>query len=66
MDLVEVLKDLSKGKKAINHVSQTDIYGIIQPENLSKRFTKNELIEKLEKKEEFEGLIWRRPQELWN
>lgn len=65
MDLVEVLKDFSQGKRKINFYSKRDIYALIQQESLPKRFTKNDLIEKLEGGENFEGLIWRRPQELW-
>ena len=66
MDLVEVLKDLSQGKRELRYISKRSIYAIVQPESLPKRFTKNELIEKIEKGESFDGLLWRRPQELWN
>lgn len=66
MDLSEIKKDLSIGKVVITYVPKREIYAIIQPELLSRKITKAEIIALVEKNEIFDGLIWRRPQECWN
>lgn len=66
LELSELKKDLMPGKVIINHLSQRDIYAIIQPESLLRGKTKTDLISQIEKNELFEGLIWRRPQDLWD
>jgi len=66
MNLSEIKKDLSLGKVTISYVPKREIYAIIQPDLLSRKITKTELIALIEKNETFNGLIWRRSQEFWN
>jgi hypothetical protein len=65
MDLLELKKDLSPGKVKINLWNKTEIYAVIQPKNMSDKPSKSELITMLEEGTSFNGLLWRRPEELW-
>ncbi|RXK87058.1 hypothetical protein [Filimonas effusa] len=64
MTISEVKKDLSIGKVQINDVSKRKIYALIKKEKLPTK-SKTDLIAKIESNKSFEGLIWRRPQGLW-
>lgn len=63
--LIEVLKNLIPGQREIYFWSKRELYAVIQPDQLPKGLTKPKLIEILEKNEAVEGIVWRRPQELW-
>lgn len=65
MDLLELKKDLSPGKVKINLWNKTEIYAVIQPESITGESSKAALIAMLEEGTFFDGLLWRRPQELW-
>lgn len=65
MELAEIKKDLKAGKIRINVWNKTEVYAIVQPDKLPKGKIKTALITSLEIGENFEGLVWRRPQELW-
>jgi hypothetical protein len=62
----EIKKDLSIGKVKMFYLNKTDIYAIVQRDRLSKNVTKEDLISLIKKGEKFEGLIWRRPNDLWD
>lgn len=57
--------DLTPGKIKINLQNLTEVYALMQPKKLAKGINKSILIASIEQGENFEGLIWRRPQELW-
>jgi len=66
MDLAILKKDLSKGKLTKNFWSKRDIYAIIDPGELKPGTQLSEIKEFVESGISFEGLIWRRPKELWD
>ena len=65
LNLWELKKDLKPGKVHINIGSKSQIFAIIQPEQLPDGLSKSLLIGMLEHGVNFTGLLWRRPQELW-
>lgn len=65
LNLRELKKDLKPGKVNINLWSKSEIFAIIQPEQLLGGLSKTLLISMIEHGDNFTGLLWRRPQELW-
>lgn len=65
LKLTELKKDLKPGKNSISLWSKSNIFAIIQPEQLPGGLSKTLLITMLEQGDNFTGLLWRRPQELW-
>jgi len=66
IELSELKKDLSPGKVQIHLSRMEEIYAIIQPDQLPEKMSKDNLTEFIEKGETHAGIIWRRPNELWN
>jgi uncharacterized protein (UPF0264 family) len=66
IDVLEVKTDLNVGKRKINIWSKEKINAVIQSQKLQSGISKSDLINRIERNEHFEGLIWRMPQELWD
>lgn len=65
LELYEIKKDLTPGRVKIDLWSKTDIYAVIQPNELPTGITKVELLASVERGDNIAGLIWRRPNDLW-
>lgn len=65
MELIELKSDLATGKREITLYSKNEIYAIVDPTKLSQGIRKPDLINLLNEGSNFEGLIWRRPQQYW-
>jgi hypothetical protein len=66
IELSELKKDLSPGKVIIHLTRLEEIYTIIQPDKLPGNISKDDLTKSIEKNEAHAGIVWRRPDELWN
>lgn len=58
-------KDLTPGKKKVVFSSKSEVYAIVQPYALPVNISKDQLLTLIENNQSFEGLSWRRPENLW-
>jgi len=65
INLIEVKKDLSNGKREINYVRLYEIYAIVETKDLNSKSNKDIILDNIKNQINFDGLIYIRPKELW-